>query len=291
MGEPAGDMLRQKVATGRGPAAVATLTPEKAWRLSFGRAGRTMQGLGLRLTGFGMERATVARMADLAPEAALVLTMMRAAGGSGALIVDPSMRNALVEVETMGRLAKGPQDLRPPTRIDALIVGAFFDSVMAAFDELAVDLSIADAVRGWRVGEIVGGAKVLPLVVEDLALRLFRMSFEFDEGARGGTALLALPMDAPKPLVSAAPGEAFSRDLEQVVLGAPAEVRAVLARLSLPLDAVMDWAPGLIVPLPRQALGQVRLEDIDNVSVARGRLGQMNGMRAVRLSPRIAEDE
>jgi len=291
MGEAAGEILRRKVATGRGPAAVAAPTPEKAWRLALGRAGRAKPGLGLRLTAFGMERATVARIAELAPEAALVATMAHAAGGTGALVVDAATRNALVEAETMGRLATAPQELRAPTRIDALIVGAFIDSVLVAFDELAAGLSIAPAVCGWRVGEMIAAPRILPLVVEDLPLRLFRMEFGFDDGARTGMALVALPMEAPKPVVAETLGEGFTGDLERAVMAAPAEVRAVLARLSLPLEAVTGWVPGMLVPLPRGALGQVRLEDIDNVPVARGRLGQMNGMRAVRIAPRGEGDD
>lgn len=252
-------------------------------KLAFGRAGRALPGLDLRMAAFGMERGTVAGLVGLAPDGALVARLVRGPGGTGALIVDPVVRSAIIEAETMGRIGKAAPEARPPTRIDALMTGAFFDAALSRLDDGVEGLSISASLIGWRVGDLVAGAALLPLMIDEVPMRLFRLGFDFGDGARSGSAILALPMEVPKPAASGSQAEDFTQAVGSRVLNTQAEVHAILARLSLPLDKVSDWEAGTVVPLPRQALGQVCLEDIDGNSLARGRLGQMNGNRAVRI--------
>lgn len=283
MARTAGDILRRKTAAGRAAPAVAAMTPEKAMRLAFGRAGRAVAGLGLRLTGFGMERIALAELIALAEPSALVATLERRDGTLGALVIDAGMRAALLEAQTMGRVVRAPPPDRPATRIDALIAGGFTDSALAVFDEVAAEISIAPRVTGFRTAERVAMAPLLALMLEDRPLRLLRLEFDFADGARTGTALIALPLDpAPAPGASAA-GGSFAQDLAAMVMAAPAEVRAVLTRLHLPLDQLSAWVPGQLIALPREVLDQVRLTDITGAALAGGRLGQVGGQRAVRL--------
>ncbi|MCR8723237.1 FliM/FliN family flagellar motor switch protein [Frigidibacter sp. ROC022] len=291
MADQAANILRRKARSSRAASSAARITPESALKLAFGRAGRGLAGLGLRMVGFADERSTVAGLAGAVPEAGLVTTLRRASGGTGVLIVDPGMTAALIESETMGRVGRATGAPRPPTRIDALIVGAFVDAALAEFDGLAESLSIAAAVTGWRVGEMIADPATMPLVVEDVAMRSFRIGFDFGDGARSGTAQIALPLAPPRPVVAPdAAAEGLARDLERRVMAAQAEVRAVLARLSLPLDEVTAWQPGGLLPLPRESLLSVRLEDIDGALLARGKLGRVNGNRALRLLPPVGGD-
>lgn len=64
----------------------------------------------------------------------------------------------------------------------------------------------------------------------------------------------------------------------------PARMDAVLHRLVLPLSAAERLQPGDLIPLPVEALDSVELLAGDGAGVAGGRLGQINGMRAVRLA-------
>jgi flagellar motor switch protein FliM len=280
--ETSTSILRRKAGFGRPPPEIVAMSPEKAFRLAFGRAGRGLQGLGLRLTAFGMERVVTTALVDAAPDLSLVATLNRADGATGVVILDPGYRAALIEAETMGRIAKGAPADRPATRIDALIAGGFTDAALAIFDEIGAELSIAPAVTGYRMGEMLPGPAMLPLVLEDVPFRLFRLGFDFADGARQGAALIALPFEAA-PSADAGNDDRMQRDLAATVMAAPAEVRAILTRLKLPLDEVTEWQPGDLVPLPREVLDEVKLVDIDGVPIAGGRLGQVGGLRAVRV--------
>ena len=273
-------ILRRKTGASRPPAQALAMTSERALTLAFGRAGRDMPGLGLRLASVGMARGSLSVLPAQAGPATLILTLARDGTAAGALLVDPGLVSALIEAETMGCMATVPPPDRPPTRIDALIAAGFFDRVLIGFDEAAAGLSIAAAVVGFRTGAPVPAAAALPLLLDDRPMRLFRLAFDLGDGQRQAGAMLAMPFDPPR---AEAPDAEFGIALKMAVLAAPAQVRAVLTRLALPLAAVTDWQPGDLVPLPREALGRLILEDIDGHPVAVGRLGQVSGMRAVRL--------
>jgi flagellar motor switch protein FliM len=282
MAGTASNILRRKAGVGRPPPEIAAMSPEKAMRLAFGRAGRDTPGLGLRLISFAIDRMVVPALIDAATPLTLVATLVRGDGAVGAVLFDPGIVAALIEAETMGRLRPGPVPERPPTRIDALMVGAFLDRGLGLFDEVATDLSIAEATTGYRFGDVISQPRTLALMLEDQPYRALRLGFDFCDGVRQGSALLAMPFDPPAK-APAADRDGFGRDLHEAVMTAPAEVRAVLTRLSLPLDAVTAWEPGDLLPLARDVLDSVVLEDIDGTQVGRGRLGQSNGARAVRL--------
>lgn len=276
--------LRRMTGAGRPPPEIASLTPEKALRLAFGRAGRALPALALRLTGFAMERTTAAGLAAALPDLPLLLLLCRhGEGAAGAAVLDAGLRSALVEVETTGALGRGPAADRPATRIDAVLAAGFLDGALAVFDDLAADLSIAPAVTGFRLGEVLSSPRALPLVLADIPYRLFRLEFDLGEGARQGRLLLAMPELGSVPKRDAAPG--LSGDLAAAVMAAPAELRVVLVRLRLPLERVTAWQPGEVIDLPREALDAATIEDITGEVVGRGRLGRQGGHRAVRLQP------
>jgi flagellar motor switch protein FliM len=276
------DILRRKAGVGRPPPEIPAMSPEKAMRLAFGRAGRDTAGLGLRLISFAIDRVVVRSLVQAATPQTLVGTLVRADGAVGAVLLDPGFVTALIEAETMGRLRPGDVGDRAPTRIDALIAGAFLDRGLGLFDEVATDLSIAEATTGFRFGAVITQPTMLGLMLEDQPYRALRLGFDFCDGVRQGSALLAMPFDPPAK-AEADVRDSFGRDLHEAVMITPAEVRAVLTRLTLPLDEITAWEPGALLPLARDVLDGVVLEDIDGAPVGRGRLGQSNGVRAVRL--------
>ena len=64
---------------------------------------------------------------------------------------------------------------------------------------------------------------------------------------------------------------------------APAELHAVLHRMRLSLRQVDGFHVGQVIALPGITVGSVRLEATDGRLLARARLGQMAGLRAVRV--------
>lgn len=278
-----GDVLRRMTAA---PAAQGVrLTPERALHIAFGRAARGFPEPGLRMSSCSSEQTGLAALAAAAPaEGMMTALLVRDGASGGALLADMSLVSALVEAETTGRLARSPPEARAATRLDLLVASRLLNAALAAFDEVGADLPIAAAATGWRLGALQPAPSALPLVLPEAPLRLMRLRFEL--GPREGQLWLATPLLPPRPAFDPPGGTVC---LSPAVLAARAQVRAVLARLELPLEALDAWQPGTLLPLERAALGEVRIEDIAGATIARGRLGQVNGARAVRLSMEAAQ--
>lgn len=276
------EVLRRKTGAGRPPPEIVAMSPEKAMRLAFGRAGRDLAGLGLRMTGFAMDRTIVTSLVESVPPRALITTLVRESdGATGTAILEPGFITSVLEAETTGRVTQMPPPDRAATRIDALICSDFLNKALGLFDDVAAGLSLAPAVTGFRMGDVLTSPGTLSLVLDDVPFRTTRLDFEFS-GLRQGGIVLAMPFDPPAERAPD-PAQGFAPGLQDAVMAAPADVRAVLTRIEVPLESVADWEPGLLLPISRDVLDHVTVEDIDGNTVAHGRLGQMSGNRAVRL--------
>jgi hypothetical protein len=70
---------------------------------------------------------------------------------------------------------------------------------------------------------------------------------------------------------------------------AQTQVEAILHRLRLPLAAAEGRAPGQVVPLPGVTVASVRLASA-GLDLGPARLGQVAGMRAVRIETPLAPE-
>ncbi|MGR3585653.1 MAG: FliM/FliN family flagellar motor C-terminal domain-containing protein, partial [Pseudooceanicola nanhaiensis] len=126
------------------------------------------------------------------------------------------------------------------------------------------------------------------LAIEATDFTRYRMRLDV-AGARDGEVTLALPLREAAPQPSAdegAEGEApASVPLSPVVMAARARLDAELHRFSLPLAEVGRLKPGDLLEVPRSALSDTILEAGPRHRIAAARLGQLNGFRAVRLTP------
>ena len=140
-------------------------------------------------------------------------------------------------------------------------------------------------VDGYAVGGRVEGVRAAGLALREAPYRLVRLTIDLGVAERQGAVLLALPAARDEaPAVVADPGHAWADLLEASVAQAPANLHAVLHRMRLPLHAVEGFRVGQVLSLPGIGVGSVRLEGPDGRVVARARLGQSAGLRAVRLT-------
>jgi flagellar motor switch protein FliM len=76
----------------------------------------------------------------------------------------------------------------------------------------------------------------------------------------------------------------FGAALGEQIMSASAELVAVLARMHVPLDTLLNLKAGESLPLGNASLDQIDLEGLDGKRLASGKLGQNRGLRAVRIS-------
>jgi flagellar motor switch protein FliM len=290
--DSAGSVLRRKTGAARPRAdtpgeAVAV----RALRLALGRAGQAVPGLGLEVAGLTEARLSLSELLDLPPDRALLAMIEGPGEALGLIALSPGVLATLIEAQTTGRVGQGVPLARKPTRTDAAMSAELIDRVLAG---LGAELDASpDRVwaGGFRYASFLDDPRPLELLLEDTAYRVFRATLSLATGARQGEVLLALPAvgrgKAPMtalPLAAAAPPVPPPSTLAEVALAAPAQLTAVLHRLTIPLSAVLGLKPGDVVPVPSAALDQIVIEGLDGRRLAEGKLGQNRGHRAVRLA-------
>lgn len=285
-------VIRRKLAAARAAAAEGGPGADRGWRLALARAARDVMKLPLDVTALRLTRGALAELLELPAERALFAVLEGPGEGMGLLSLAPAVLQGLIEVQTLGRVQSAPAAARRPTRTDAAMVAGLIDAALTGLEQtLAQEADLVWA-GGFRYASFLDDPRPLGLLLDDCTYRILRAEVALAGGARSGEVILALPAEgrgALPDLAAAAPAEddggpAFTHALADRVAAAPAVLQGVMARLVLPLSAVMALRPGEVLALPAAALDRISLEGIDGRRAGEGKLGQNRGMRALRLT-------
>lgn len=279
-------VIHRKAASAREDFDARAMSPSKALRLSLEKCGDRLFQLALIVATLEQRRLAHAAVKDAVGADTLILLLDGEGGARGAALLDLQFAQSLVEVQTMGRVRPGAAPDRPLTGTDAAIAAPLVDAMLAGFDE-----KMGEAVAGYRpiafrFGDRVGDARGLLLALEAADFDLFRLTVDIGGGAKTGILTLILPAAAlarPEPGAGET-GEGASFDLGDLAMQVPVTLDAVLDRVQLSLAEVCALKPGMTLPVASAAIGRTELVAASGHVAAQARLGQMNGMRAVRLS-------
>lgn len=264
---------------------------DRAWRLALARAARDALALALDVAAVAERPATLAELVEgLEPRA--LLAMLDRDGGEelGLFAADPALLAGLVALMTTGSAPLSGDSARKPTRTDAAMVAPLVDAALAGWADDLLGSADAGWATGWRYASHLADARPLALLLDDTSYRLFQAEVALPDAGLSGRILLALPA-APRPRKGAPPPpeaapaadtgfqQAFARQVQTVAV----RIEAELVRLSLPLSRVLALQVGEVLPLAEATVARLVLRGVDGQPVAEGRLGQMRGMRAVRL--------
>ncbi len=285
------DLLRRKLAGQRLQPNLGSSGVDRAFRSSWGRAARDGLKIQLDVEKLSVDRRSVAELVELVPDFALIAVLDGPAQGAGALILSQPVVAGFIEAQTVGRVRS--QDLLPrrPTRTDGAMVSGVIDSALTILEKLlSADVDVG-WVGGFRVGSFLDDPRPLPVVLEDVSLRVLTAEIKLSNGLRSGRIIFAVPAEGRFPVPFAQlfgsgddGGAAFRAAMEDRVDGACVQLNAVLTRVLLPIADVLTMAAGMVLPLGDAALGGISLEGLDGRCVGLGKLGQNRGMRALRLT-------
>ncbi|WP_323005665.1 flagellar motor switch protein FliM [Pseudorhodobacter sp.] len=283
--------IKRKISLSRKSVPIEVQGVAKAWKLALARAAYDAIGIELGLVELSQNRSSLAELLDLPPDRALVAMLEGPKDGLGLLMIAPDILAGILEMQMVGRIGKTPPLVRRPTRTDAAMVSGIINSALRG---LEVELFQSDDLiwaGGFRYASFLEDARPLPLLLEDVTYQVLKIDISLAEGARTGHILLALPADgrgevpkAASPPPSRAAELVFKAAMNAQVLEANAELIAVLARISLPLEALLNLKVGDHMALGAAALDQIDLVGLDGKRLASGKLGQNSGLRAVRLA-------
>lgn len=284
MADPNADtLMRRKIGAGRPAPGSDAADPPALWRRAVSRGLHGAIGMQARLTAFEQADLSPGDLLRLPGASDLVALLEGAGGGFGLAILDPALLASMVEMQTAGRVAPRPAPERVPTDTDAAMVADPLDRVLALLEAGGEDG--ADPVRGLRYATRVQRPEALAPRLADVPHRLFALTLDLGQGARVGVLRLAVPQGVETPGAAAAPDRCpdWQDRLSGAVLRGAVTLDARLPGLRLSVADLAALAPGAVLPLEPEALTQARLV-VRGHEVARARLGQAQGFRALRLS-------
>ncbi len=281
-----GRLLRSAQEVAREP-----VTSARALRLAMARSAERSVGLTLTVIGVTEEVMPLdVLLAQVDPS-----WMLISVGGGDRLVgfagLDLQTRTAVVEVQTLGELRTKPAPERPVTASDAALCAPFVARFLSDFSVTADGTPLSGWTDDLAAGARFADARAVGMVLPDCEMRLVRLSLDLATGDRQGQLILALPVRRAAPQHErSGPGPTFTDQLRSNVMDAPAALLAVLHRMRLPLRSIDAFEIGQTIPLPGVTVRSITVEGSDGTPVAEGRLGQITGMRAVRIEARGAAE-
>ena len=283
-GQEHNSVLRRKATAAKEVWQARAMSPAKALRLSIARAAEDLWELAVAASGIELSEDRLEALIDAMPDEGMILLLDGPDGVIGAAHLPFPIVAGLIEAQTIGQLAKTTPDARAVTRTDAAMVAPLIDGMMERFDALLDEGGIAPWARGYRFGTMMDSARMLSLALKAAEFHVIRFTLDL-AAMREGEAMLMLPkVEHPTGGgIEAAGGGSAAASLEGQVLQAPTELRAVLHRLSMPLSAISSLAVGEVLSIPKEALAKTEIEVGTETVIGTTKLGQMNGMRALRM--------
>lgn len=284
--------LRRKIAAHR-PVAPSAPELEGATARAFGRALRRaampFEGLGLALGDVGVDRGQALHAVIAAlPDQGLAAALEDEQGRRGLIGLSPGLVDALVEVQTTGRVEATELPPRPVTRIDEALTRDFIDLALAAFAQEGQPITQRDWPARMAYGSRINDRGQINLLLPEGEYTVLHGEIGFDGVARRARFVMAMPRVDLVGLADKGPGgrppdPAWIAARDRMLAELRLSLDVVLMRLSQPLMQVERLAVGDLIPFSLADLHEVALEDGQGRVLLHGRLGQIGGRRALRL--------
>ena len=276
--------LKRKLAGEHRDTAAPKMTALRALRLSVARTSEDLFGLALAVAGGGQGRALPDELEPLLSDEDLLIVLDCPRGLTGAAVLSLPLVAALIQQQTMGRVSDRPVETRDYTDTDAVLVSPLVEGVLERASDLVQETLDRDCFQSVRFGARAEDARSLLLSLRAERYRTFTLPIDVALGRHQAKMVLVLPDDDDRHAEITQNGpEPAERAAKSPFLGVETDLRAVLARFRLSVSELNALSVGDTLPLPRDRLDDTALVTLTDRVIARGKLGQMNGHRAVRL--------
>lgn len=281
-------VLRRKAArdSGRSGDDAPTATAETEFAKALSRAMQDVLALRLAARSVDLQSWRPEEAAEAFTGQPLIVLVQNGDAETGLLVFDNAAFVALVCHKLTGLLPATPDTTaRAPTRVDASLLRDVVDAILGQLH--GPDGAAAKgAASRWAYTGFLSDARLVKFALADA--RHVVTDAQIVLGADQVTGRITLMLPPPRPDETRTKTQdtaTWRAGLSQAVLGAPLRLKGELAKLSLTLSQLRALKQGDDLRLPRSAIDQVRLVTNRGTTPWTGKLGQMNGDRAVRLDP------
>ncbi len=210
----------------------------------------------------------------------LLVILEHDSGPRGLVAFDREILTGLIDVQTLGRVTRFPSDARAYTPTDAAMTAPLVDAALPRFASMLSAQPDMAHLQNYRFGALVEDAQAASLALDAETYHLTALDVSLAQDMRSGRVLFLFP----EPPRATDTGKAALPGRHEAVLKlAPVRMQAVLARIHISLDRAQGLRPGDVLPISSRAASSASLVLSGGHVVARGKLGQMNGFRAIRV--------
>ncbi len=279
-------VLRRMLAQDQPAAVDVPLTVARALRLSLARAAEKHIGLRLTVQDVSEEVLTLDGLLERLSNDLLLLQLHREGAQVGIAALDTGLVSAVVEAQTMGRLAERSPEARPMTSVDASLAEIYLAGLLSEMADTVQSTNMDDWITDVSQQGQYRDLRQIGMALPQQSYRLLVMKIDFGVADRTGTFLFTLPLarTAQTQPVETRDKPDWATTFPETVGAAKAELPVILHRYNLTLAKVQQMAVGEVLTLPGCRVDAVRLEGPNGALLARGRLGQMGGYLALRLT-------
>jgi len=273
--------IRRKAGLGRRPPDVLPNTPQKALRRAVEKASQDHLGLRISVEDYEEKRLARSKLADLVPEHGLISLLRTDEDHYGLCLMCAASVAAVVEQQTTGRVLDIAPQARAPTATDGIICGVLIDYILRNFEEESDALPQPPADPGFRYMACLEEARSIALAFEDRTYSVYELTLQIGDVGRAGRLIFVFPQISKAHAASGDEVEWEERFYAQI-MESEAQMDTVLAREHVSLGEALAFKVGDLIALPPDALYHIDLCAGGRV-FASGKLGQLDGARAVRL--------
>ncbi|MCF2904277.1 FliM/FliN family flagellar motor switch protein [Octadecabacter sp. CECT 8868] len=257
-------------------------SPVRQMRRALPRALDETVGLSASVSSVAVEDSEAENLIEDGPEDWIVLGLrdVGSAGLSGVFLIDPPLRSALVEMQTMGHLLPPAKEQRKVTRTDAVMSVPFADKLLKELADTGFGQDDIDP-AAYDIGPMED-LRTAGLMMIQGSYRVWRVTVHIAGGEHQGEVLIAIRPKVEKAPAAKNEGIEWTTKLRVALEEASVDLDAVLTKFSLPISKIERFEVGQVMTLAGATVGSVTLTGPAGESVASARLGQVAGKRAVR---------
>lgn len=280
------DVLGQKALAAQRAFEARGMSPAKALRRALSRAADSLWDLALVTQSVSMEALDQDGVVDSLKPAELLLLLDGPDGTLGLVAIERDVMTGLIEVQTIQQVTTMPLDPeRPLTATDAAMMAPLIDGALQRMAEYLQEHPMHPEIAGFRFGAMVEDSRTASLLLDAHGYRAFRAEVDLALGRRKGRISIYVPeVQGKRGKGAADEAQIGPGPHEELLSRVPARLDAVLTRITMSLGRAGQLRPGDVLKLPLDALDRVEVTAGRGQTVARGKLGQNNGFRAVRLT-------
>ena len=288
-------LVQRKARTAREAQAARTMSLARALRLTAAKEADRLMGLPLSALSITRRAISAEDISSRLDAASLMLLMDGKGDQVVAAVLDPVLVTGLIQQQTMGKVIAPLEggETRRHTATDVALCAPFIESLLSRAAMLPDTPEECALLQGYRFGVWAREPRQAQLALDASDYALIEMTLDMAAGTRAGKLVLLVPepKHIPLPIDNGedAVADAISTaNLAENVLGLTADLMIALTRVKMPLHKVSDFKVGDMIDLDLSSMEHALVIDGNGRAIARGRLGQIDGMRAVQVEQRNA---